>query len=264
MHSATVNIDSFDGIVCVSIQRPTARNAVDPATAQALYDAFCEFEQDDQAKVAILTGSEGSFCAGFDLTSVQDAQSNWLQQLHWGDNGQPPVGPMGPSRMQLSKPVIAAIEGPAVAGGMELAAWCDLRVMAEDAYMGVYCRRWGVPLIDGGTVRLPRLIGLSRAQDLIMTGRQIDAQECLGIGLANRVVPSGKALSAALALARQLLAFPQGCMNADRQSAKQSYGDERSALQAEFAAGMNVVADEAIPGAKQFADGAGRHGLGMA
>src|SRR4051812_21100233 len=182
----TVHYDTADGIAVVTIDRPQARNAVDGPTAQALADAFRAFDADDSLSVAILTGAQGTFCAGADLKAVGTESGNRVE--HDGD------GPMGPSRMDLSKPVIAAIEGHAVAGGIELAAWCDLRVAAEDAVLGVFCRRWGVPLIDGGTVRLPRLIGESRAMDLILTGRPVAADEALAIGLVNRVVPTGTAL----------------------------------------------------------------------
>lgn len=245
-----------DRIRVISIDRPNLRNAVNPDTAQALYAAFVDFEQCRESQVAILTGAEGHFCAGYDLKAFTADKTDWLHQLHWGEQGAPPLGPMGPSRLALSKPVIAAIEGAAVAGGMELALWCDLRVMAQDAYMGVYCRRWGVPLIDGGTVRLPKLIGLSRAQELILTGRKVDATECQQIGLANRLAEPGSALEVAMALAEELLRFPQACMNADRIAAR---GDELTALQREFDCGEHVVLD-ALAGATRFVQGEGRHG----
>lgn len=260
-------------IAVIRIQRSEVRNAVDPATAQALYDAFMRFEQDDRAKVAVLYGDQQAFCAGYDLTALTQQKTAWLEALHWGEqvNGKSsqlkstqlksvqPLGPMGPTRMSLSKPVIAAIEGPAVAGGMELALWCDLRVMAEDAYMGVYCRRWGVPLIDGGTVRLPKLVGLSRAQELIMTGRKVTAQESQQIGLCNQLAKPGDSLAAAVELADKIAAFPQACMNVDRINARGA-DKELVDLQQEFARGIQVLASEALPGAMRFAAGAGRHG----
>ncbi|HKK02714.1 MAG TPA: crotonase/enoyl-CoA hydratase family protein [Gammaproteobacteria bacterium] len=253
---------SRDGpVTLVRIQRPEAANAVDPTTARALYRAMLDFEADDGASVAVLAGTPTRFCAGFDLKSLADgAADEWLEQLHFGETGEPPLGPMGPTRLRLGKPVIAAIAGPAVAGGMELALWCDLRVMERSAWMGVLCRRWGVPLIDGGTVRLPRLVGQGRALDLVMTGRRIEADECLQIGLCERVVEPGNAVSAAVELARSLAALPQDCLRSDRDALR--YGampDEMAALQAEFHAGRQVL-DEARKGARRFAEGAGRHG----
>lgn len=241
------------GPICiVTVDRPGARNAVDRATAEALAAAFRAFDAADDQAVAILTGAGDTFCAGADLKAIARGTPNQLRLD--GD------GPMGPTRMQLSKPVIAAIEGHAVAGGLELALWCDLRVMAEDAVLGVFCRRFGVPLIDGGTVRLPRLIGLSRALDLILTGRAVGAEEALAMGLANRVVPAGRALAEAIALAEQLAAFPQACMRADRDSAlAQASLDMQTALQREFVGGHAVIA-EGIQGARRFAAGAGRSG----
>lgn len=238
----------------VVIDRPEARNAVDRATAEALAAAFRAFDADDSSPVAILTGAGPTFCAGADLTAIGTQRMNRVEPD--GD------GPMGPSRMLLSKPVIAAIEGHAVAGGLELALWCDLRVVAENAVMGVFCRRFGVPLIDGGTVRLPRLIGLSRALDLILTGRPVDAQEALSMGLANRVVPAGTTLDAARALARQLAAFPQDCLRNDRQSAYEQFSmslDE--ALSHELALGLRSMAsDELTRAVDGFKAGRGRHG----
>src|SRR5689334_1472405 len=217
-----------DGAVTtVVLHRPERRNAVDGPTAQALADAFREFDADESAQVAVLYGDGGTFCAGADLKAIGGPDSNRVEPD--GD------GPMGPTRMRLGKPVVAAIEGHAVAGGLELALWCDLRVVADDAVLGVFCRRWGVPLIDGGTVRLPRLIGLSRAMDLILTGRAVDATEALAIGLVNRVVPRGTARAAAEALARQIAAFPQTCMRNDRRSAYEEAGrDLDGALANEF------------------------------
>lgn len=244
-----------DRITVITLQRPQVRNAVDGATARALADAFRAFDADPGADVAVFHGANGVFCAGADLKAVaSEAGANALQPE--GD------GPMGPSRMLLGKPVIAAIAGHAVAGGLELALWCDLRVVEESAVLGVFCRRWGVPLIDGGTVRLPRLVGHSRAMDLILTGRPVAAREALQMGLANRVVADGEALSAALALARQLSAFPQGCLRSDRLSAYEQWDlDYPAAMANEFRRGMAVVASrETVEGATRFADGAGRHG----
>lgn len=238
----------------VSIDRPERRNAVDSATALALHRAFAEFEADADASVAVLTGEGGCFCAGADLKAMAE-----------GDRRRMAVdgpGPMGPTRMRLTKPVIAAIEGPAVAGGLELALWCDLRVMASDAVLGVYCRRFGVPLVDGGTFRLPRLIGHSRAMDLILTGRPVEAEEAHAIGLANRLCAPGEARATALALAREIAAFPQVCLRGDRRSAMEQWGlDETAALAREFEIGMNTVASgETFSGAGRFSAGEGRHG----
>ncbi|SFH99681.1 crotonase/enoyl-CoA hydratase family protein [Albimonas pacifica] len=238
----------------VAINRAERRNAVDSAAALALHRAFAEFEADASASVAILTGEGGFFCAGADLKAMAA-----------GDRRRMPVdgpGPMGPTRMRLTKPVIAAIEGPAVAGGLELALWCDLRVMASDAVLGVYCRRFGVPLVDGGTFRLPRLIGHSRAMDLILTGRPVHAEEAVSIGLANRVCAPGEALPTALALAHEIAAFPQVCLRGDRQAAMEQWGlDEAGALAREFEIGMKTVASgESFSGAGRFSEGEGRHG----
>jgi enoyl-CoA hydratase len=246
----SVRIERADAVWTVVIDRPAARNAVDGPTAAALAEAFRTFEADDTARVAVLTGAGGTFCAGADLK----AMSNPIDAELAND------GPMGPSRLALSKPVIAAIAGYAVAGGLELAAWCDLRVMEADATVGVFCRRWGVPLIDGGTVRLPRIVGLGRALDLILTGRPVGADEALAMGFANRVVPPGRARSAAEELARQLAEFPQGCLRSDRRSVYDALGrPELEALGIEFAHGQAVLA-EALRGAERFASGAGRHG----
>src|SRR5215472_8270798 len=212
----SVRVETTGGVTTVIIDRPEHRNAVNRPTAQALADAFRAFEADPSARVAVLWGAGGTFCAGADLEAVAAGRGNRLRPD--GD------GPMGPTRMLLGKPVIAAIAGYAVAGGLELALWCDLRVMEEDAVLGVFCRRWGVPLIDGGTLRLPRLIGLSRALDLILTGRAVGAEEALAMGLANRVVPHGQARQAAEELARQLAAFPQACLRNDRTSTLGSLG----------------------------------------
>jgi enoyl-CoA hydratase len=257
----TVSSTRSGPVTVVTLRRPAAKNAVDPATALALYQAMLAFEADDASAVAVLTGADGCFCSGFDLKAVASgAADEWLARLHFGEIGEPALAPMGPTRLQLSKPVIAAIAGPAVAGGMELALWCDLRVMERDAWMGVACRRWGVPLIDGGTVRLPRLVGLGRALDLVMTGRSIGAAECHAIGLCDRLVEPGEALAAAVALAGELAALPQACLRSDRNAAR--YGalwDELAAMRAEFAAGFEVLS-EAREGAARFAAGAGRHG----
>ncbi|MCW2784273.1 MAG: Enoyl-CoA hydratase [Marmoricola sp.] len=249
----TVHCESDGAILEVTIDRPAARNAVDRPTADALADAFRAFDADDDLSVAILTGAGGAFCAGADLKAVATENGNRVEPD--GD------GPMGPSRMDLSKPVIAAIEGHAVAGGLELALWCDLRVAAADAVLGVFCRRWGVPLIDGGTFRLPRLIGESRAMDLILTGRAVQADEALAIGLVNRVVEPGQALAAARVLAAQLAAFPQACLRSDRASARGQWSmTESEALSAELAHGTPTLLAESVTGAARFASGVGRHG----
>lgn len=250
-----VLVETADRVTTVTINRPEVRNAVDGETAALLADAFRAFDADDAADVAVLTGADGYFCAGADLKAVSSgAGSNRMSAE--GD------GPMGPSRMLLSKPVIAAVSGPAVAGGLELALWCDLRVVDTTAVFGVFCRRWGVPLIDGGTVRLPRLIGHSRALDMILTGRAVDAEEALQIGLANRVVAKGEVLDAARALAREIAAFPQLCMRGDRLSSYRQWGmDQVEALGLEFEGGEAVVrSGETVAGATRFAEGAGRHG----
>ena len=248
----TVRVERNGTVTTVIIDRPQARNAVNGPTAMALYDAFTEFDADDTASVAVLCGAGETFCAGADLKAIGTEESNPTHR-----DG---PGPMGPTRMVLSKPVIAAVSGYAVAGGLELALWCDLRVVEADAVFGVFCRRWGVPLIDGGTVRLPRLIGHSRAMDLILTGRAVGADEALAIGLANRVVPRGKAREAAEALAAELAGLPQGCMRSDRLSALHQWGrTEAEAIGFEFGS-LSRVAAESIAGAKRFADGAGRHG----
>jgi len=244
-------------VAVVTIDRPEVRNAVDGPTAQELADAFRRFDANESLAAAVLTGAGGTFCAGADLKAVAAGSGNRVS-LDMADDG-----PMGPTRMLLSKPVIAAVEGHAVAGGLELALWCDLRVAARDAVFGVYCRRWGVPLIDGGTIRLPRLIGMSHALDLILTGRGVSGEEALSMGLANRIVDSGSALQSAVALGGQLAAFPQGCLRADRESA---YGQWAmplpAALEIEVTGGMEVIrSGETREGATRFAEGAGRHGV---
>ena len=261
-----VETETQDRVTLVTLHRPDRRNAVDAATAQALHAAFLAFEQDDAADVAVFHGAGGHFCAGWDLQSGarQHAQGvspeALAQSLDFTADTPDPLGPMGPSRLQLSKPVIASISGAAVAGGMELALWCDLRVMEEDAYFGVFCRRFGVPLIDGGTVRLPRLIGLSQALDLILTGRKVESAEALRMGLCNRVVPPGEALAAALALARELAAFPQATLRADRASALAAEGlPLQAALLQEWTGGRTCLA-QALSGAARFTAGQGRHG----
>lgn len=249
----SVRVEKNGPVTTVIINRPEVRNAVDRPTAEALARVFREFDEDDDARVGVLYGEGGTFCAGADLKAIAAGKQNRTEAE--GD------GPMGPSRMLLGKPVIAAISGYAVAGGLELALWCDLRVMEDTAVVGVFCRRWGIPLIDGGTIRLPRLIGLSRALDLILTGRPVDAAEALSIGLANRVVAKGSARQAAEALARELAEFPQVCLRGDRRSAYEQFDmsfDE--AIANEFNHGLAALREETTAGATRFATGAGRHG----
>ena len=250
----TISQRQIDSIFVVQIERPEHRNAVDAATARGLADAFRAFDADEHSDVAILTGTGGHFCAGADLKAY--ARGDRRKVTQDGD------GPMGPSRMRLSKPVIAAVEGYAVAGGCELALWCDLRVASQSAIFGIFCRRFGVPLIDLGTIRLPRLIGHSRAMDLILTGREVRAQEAFDIGLANRLVPAGEALNAAVELARQIASFPKTCMRNDRLSAIEQWGmEEDAAMRNEFQRGSATMATgESAAGASDFAKGAGRHG----
>lgn len=251
---SAVRIERDGPVTTIVLARPEVRNAVDGPTADALAAAFRAFEADEAAAVAVLWGEGGTFCAGADLKAMGGERSNHLHDPGAGD------GPMGPSRMHLVKPVIAAVAGHAVAGGLELACWCDLRVVEEDATFGVFCRRWGVPLIDGGTVRLPRLIGLSHAMDLILTGRPVGAEEAQRIGLANRVVPTGTARQAAEALAHELAAFPQVTMRGDRLAALEQDGLELpEALANEWVHGGRSLAT-AVTGAARFAAGAGRHG----
>ncbi len=265
--SQSVHTECFGPVTLVTLNRPEVRNAVDDATARALFDAFVAFEDDPEARVAVFHGDHGHFCAGWDLQQGAalaqqgtNAAHTLAQRLDFDFADARALGPMGPSRLLLSKPVIAAVSGAAVAGGMELALWCDLRVMEADAYFGVYCRRFGVPLIDGGTVRLPRLIGMGHAMDLILTGRKVEAEEARQMGLAKRVVPSGTAREAAIALAQQLAAFPQATLRADRLSAYQQWDlPLPQALHQEWARGRDCLAD-ALAGATRFTDGAGRHG----
>lgn len=249
----SVRVDKDGPVWTVVLDRRQVRNAVDGPTAEALADAFRAFEEDEEACAAVLWGAGGTFCSGADLKAFSGGEGNRVEAT--GD------GPMGPTRMKLSKPVIAAVSGHAVAGGLELALWCDLRVAEEDSVFGVFCRRWGVPLIDGGTVRLPRLVGHGRAMDMILTGRPVDAEEALLMGLVNRVVGRGEGRAAAEDLARELARFPQGCLRSDRRSTMEQWGlDEGEAMAREFALSRDVVEREARDGARRFADGAGRHG----
>ena len=253
MTEQPVRVERSGPVTTVFLHRPARRNAVDGPTAAQLAAAFLAFEADPDAAVAVLHGEGGTFCSGADLTAIGTERGNRVAPD--GD------APMGVSRLRLSKPVIAAVAGHAVAGGLELALWCDLRVADETAVFGVFCRRWGVPLIDGGTVRLPRLIGASRAMDMILTGRPVGAAEAAAIGLANRVVPAGQALAAARELATSLAAFPQACLRSDRASVLDQQGlGEQAAMAAEFAHGRAALAGEAAAGAARFSAGAGRHG----
>jgi len=250
----SVQYELRDRIALVTIDRPGVRNAVDGQTARALAEAFRRFDQDEEALVAVLTGAGGCFCAGADLKAFAAGDER--------DISPELDGPMGPTRMELGKPVIAAIEGHAVAGGLELALWCDLRVAAEDAVLGVFCRRFGVPLIDLGTVRLPRLIGHSRAMDLILTGRPVSADEAASMGLVNRVVPRGDAVDAAVELAQEIARHPQRCMRSDRRSAIEQWGKSQDqAMRRELELGLQTIASgETLGGARRFRDGVGRHG----
>jgi enoyl-CoA hydratase len=265
MQTEAVRIEKQDGITIVTLDRPDVRNAVDSDTARRLYDAFVAFDEDADARVAVFHGANGHFCAGWDLqfgarVAQQPDGTGVLAHLDFDAQDPRAPGPMGPSRLLLAKPVIAAVSGAAVAGGMELALWCDLRVLEEDAYFGVYCRRFGVPLIDGGTVRLPRLVGMGHAMDLILTGRKVEAAEALQMGLANRVVPRGTAREAAIALAQQLAKFPQATMLADRMNAYEQWGKPLpEALHAEWERSKSRIGD-ALQGAGRFAAGEGRHG----
>jgi len=248
-------------VTTIVLDRPERRNAVDPVVARALQRTFVEFDRDRESRVAVLTGAGEAFCAGFDLKVLAEGSREWLNDLHFGSDGSPPLGPMGPTRLQLSKPVIAAVNGAAVAGGMELALWCDFRVMEEQAFMGVYCRRWGVPLVDGGTVRLPRIVGQGRALELILTGRRVDAKECLRIGLCEHVVDTGQARIFAERLAADIARFPQECLVADRRTALSQHGESiEEAMRLEFRHGIAALSAEGISGADRFARGLGRHG----
>lgn len=251
---SSVRFESRPPLAIVTLDRPEVRNAIDAPTATELAQVFREFEDDPELCAAVLTGSAGIFCAGADLKAISTARGNRISET--GD------GPLGVSRMLLSKPVIAAVEGFAVAGGLELALWCDLRVAARDAVFGVFCRRWGVPLVDGGTIRLPRLIGHSHALDLILTGRGVSGEEALRMGLTNRLVEPGAALEGAIKLAHELSAFPQACLRSDRRSSYEQWSlDFSSALRNETHLGLEVVrSGETREGARRFASGAGRHG----
>lgn len=253
----TVHVRNDGAVRIITIDRPEVRNAVDGLTAAALAEAFRAFDVDPTAHVAVLTGTGGYFCAGADLKAITSGNGNRVERDVDQD------GPMGPTRMLLSKPVIAAVEGFAVAGGLELATWCDLRVAASDAVFGVYCRRWGVPLVDGGTVRLPRLIGHSHALDLILTGRGVSGDEAVRMGLVNRSVEPGQALAAAIELAHQLAALPQGCMRRDRQSSYEQWNlPLPAALARETELGLETIfSGETLDGAARFTSGAGRHGV---
>jgi enoyl-CoA hydratase len=265
MSETTVSTEKNGPVTTVTLRRPQVRNAVDRGTARALADAFLAFERDDEARVGVLFGDHGTFCAGADLKAVAAATGdNRVPEPAVGDafDRLATDGPMGPSRMLLSKPVIAAVAGHAVAGGLELALWCDLRVAEETAVFGVFCRRWGVPLLDGGTIRLPRIVGMGRALDLILTGRPVGADEALQMGLANRVVPVGCARSEAEALAAEIARFPQLCMRSDRLSAYEQWDLSLDrALHREFEHGIRTIqSGETREGAKRFAGGRGRGG----
>lgn len=242
-----------------------ARNAMDPESADALVAAFEEFDQDDSASVAVLWCEGGAFCAGWDLkyaSTLTDSERP-LTEIDYpiDPTRKRPRGPLGPTRLDLSKPVIAAVEGPAVAGGFELALWCDMRVMAETAYFGVYCRRWGIPLLDGGTVRLPRLVGMGRAMEIILTGRKVPAVEALAIGACERLAPHGGARAAAEALAAEIARFPQACVRADRRSAYMQHGETvHDAMRQEWYNGLECLVAEGVGGAGRFKGGLGRHG----
>jgi len=257
--SDTVLVEREGPVTIVTINRPERRNAVDGLTARKLFDTFRAFDADDSASVAVFTGAGGMFCAGADLKAVAAGDINKKREVGGHDS----IAPMGPSRLRLSKPVIAAIEGYAVAGGMELALWADMRVVGEGATFGVFCRRFGVPLIDLGTIRLPRLIGHSQAMDLILTGRPVAADEALRMGLANRLVAKGSARTEAIALAKQIAQFPQTCLRADRLSALKQWdiADEEEAIANEMRGGLDVIGSgETLAGARRFASGIGRHG----
>jgi enoyl-CoA hydratase len=259
MNDQTPVLVERDGpVTIISINRPERRNAVDGQTARLLFDAFLAFDADDSSSAAVFTGTNNAFCAGADLKMVATGDPEKKREL----GGHTTIAPMGPSRLRLSKPVIAAVEGHAVAGGMELALWADMRVVGEGAVFGIFCRRFGVPLIDLGTIRLPRLIGHSRAMDLILTGRPVEAREAFDIGLANRLVPKGEARAHAIALAKDLAAFPQACLRNDKRSALAQWDlGEEDAIMDEMRGGLKVIASgETVAGATRFASGAGRHG----
>jgi enoyl-CoA hydratase len=260
----TVEIAKTDDVWTIIHNRPEARNAMDPVSADALVEAFNEFNC-SKAKVGVFYGQGGSFCSGWDLKYAQTLGDDSSEELHKLDfpigSSEPPRGPLGPSRMELSKPLIGAIEGPAVAGGMELALWCDIRIMAEDAYFGVYCRRWGIPLLDGGTVRLPRLIGQGKALEIALTGRKVTAQESYQIGLCEKVVKSGTTRAEAEAMAQEIARFPQEAVLADRRSIIESRGlSIRDGMKLEWMNGLDAHSKEGADGASRFSAGAGRHG----
>ena len=258
----SVRVEKSGKVWTVIHSRPEARNAMDPASAEALVEAFNAFDRDAGASVAVLWGEGGAFCAGFDLKHAASPAGVDLQAIDYPEGEAPlPRGPMGPTRLELDKPVIAAIAGPAVAGGFEVALWCDVRVMEASAYFGVYCRRWGVPRIDGGTVRLPRLVGMGRAMEIILTGRKVSAEEALRIGACEHVVPEGKSRQFAEAMAHEIARFPQACMCADRRSVHRQQGlPLREAMRYEWRNGIPAFVAEGAAGAKRFADGKGRHG----
>jgi enoyl-CoA hydratase len=257
----TVRIEKLGPVWTVIHSRPEAKNAMDPASAEALEAAMLEFDRDSEAAVAVLWGEGGAFCAGFDLKHAAKGSGISTEAFPHDPEAPLPRAPMGPTRLVLDKPVIAAVAGPAVAGGFEIALWCDLRVMEESAYFGVYCRRWGVPLIDGGTVRLPRIVGRGRALDLILTGRKVTAEEALRINLCEQVVPDGTSRQAAEALAREIARFPQACMRADRRSVYAQEGMSlREAMGFEWRNGVPAFAAEGREGAARFASGKGRRG----
>jgi enoyl-CoA hydratase/carnithine racemase len=262
--SPSVRVEKAGRVTTIILSRPEVRNAVDPETGRKLVDAFTAFEHDADADVAVFWGAHGAFSAGGDLKHLSATGADaWLNALKYPrlGYGETPPGPLGPSRLELSKPVIAAVTGAAVAGGMELALWCDMRIMEESAYFGVYCRRWGVPLIDGGTVRLPRIVGMGRAMDIILTGRKVPAEEAHRIGLCERVVKDGSARQEAEALAQELTRFPQECLRADRASAYRQHGlSVRDAMRQEYQGGLEALRREGISGATRFAEGKGRHG----
>jgi enoyl-CoA hydratase len=261
----TVRVEKKGKVWTVIHSRREARNAMDPESADALVSAFKEFDKDTNAAVAVLWGEGGAFCAGWDLkycsTMIQDVTQ--LHEIDYPLDDRKPIprGPLGPTRLELDKPVIAAVAGPAVAGGFELALWCDVRVMEESAYFGVYCRRWGVPLIDGGTVRLPRIVGRGRAMEIILTGRKVPAEEAYRIGACEKVVPNGKSREFAEAMAHEIARFPQECMRADRRSVYTQEGlSLREAMRKEWYNGFPTFVAEGAEGAKRFASGKGRHG----
>ena len=263
----TVRTEKNGHVWTIIHSRPEARNGMDPQSAQDLHDAFMAFENDADARAAVLWGEGGAFCAGWDLKFAATLTDPAKREAAFSsidfpkDGGPPGHGALGPTRLELSKPVIAAVEGPAVAGGMELAIWCDIRVMAETAYLGVYCRRWGIPLLDGGTVRLPRLVGQGKALEIAMTGRKVPAEECYRIGLCEKIAPEGETRAAAEAVAHEIARFPQEAVRADRASIIASRGKPvREALEYEWENGLDAVANEGAAGAARFSAGAGRHG----